>query len=113
MTLSTGGPFSGQYVAYNEAGAYPAVRLGASAISCVRDKTTLHGEFRRSGSVWIERFPDLSSPRSWTEVANSGDMLRLSSGGAIIEINLATQAINYRDGQSPFHRLDTITDVQY
>jgi hypothetical protein len=113
MTLSTGGPFSGQYVAYNQAGGYPAVRLGASAISYVRDKTTLRGEFRRSGLVWIESFPDLSSPRSWTEVANSGDALRLSSGGATIEINLATKAINYGDGQSQFHRLDTITDVHY
>jgi hypothetical protein len=26
MTLSTGGPFAGQYVAYNQTGAYPAVR---------------------------------------------------------------------------------------
>lgn len=85
-----------------------------SVISYLRDGTAHHGEFRRSGPVWIETFEaDLNTPRYWTEVANPpAGKLRLASSGAIIEIDLATQAIGYSgDGKSPFYRLDTITSV--
>jgi hypothetical protein len=83
-----------------------------SVISYVRDGTNDHGEFRRSGTVWAETFSDLPAPRYWTEVANPpSGKLRLASGGAFIEIDLATKAIDYSDGTSPLRRLDTITSV--
>jgi hypothetical protein len=37
-----------------------------SVVSYVRNGTNYYGEFRRSGEVWIEKFPDLTSPRQWT-----------------------------------------------
>jgi hypothetical protein len=84
-----------------------------SVISYVRDGTAHHGEFRRSGKGWIETFEnDLNTPRYWTEVPNPAGKLRLASSGAVIEIDLATQAIDYSgDGKVPFNRLDTITSV--
>jgi len=83
------------------------------AISYLRDGTNIEGEFRRSGAGWDETFPDIvNPPRHWSEVAAPAGTLRLTSGGAIIEINFDTEAINYSDGHSAFIRLDTITSVE-
>jgi hypothetical protein len=82
------------------------------AVNYVRDGTNENGEFRRGETGWDETFPDIvNPPREWTEVNSPAGTLRLTSGGATIEIVFATQAINYSDGQSPFRRLDTITSV--
>jgi len=84
-----------------------------SVISYVRDGTNHHGEFRKSGSVWLETFEaDLQHTRYWTEVAHAGGRLRLASLGAIVEIDPATMAIDYSDdGKTAPRRLDTITSI--
>jgi hypothetical protein len=100
--------------------ALPLTALAATNSSQVlavhynRDGSTQAGEFRRSAEGWGETFPDIvNPPRHWSEVANSpAGKLRLTSLGATIEIDFATEAINYTDGKSPFRRLDTITSIE-
>jgi hypothetical protein len=97
-------------------GAHDATRNVSSAISVVsyvRNGTNQRGEFRRSGSVWIESFEDLNTPRYWTEVADApAGHLRLASQGAAIDIDPKTMAIGYSDGGKPFRPLDTITSIE-
>ena len=99
--------------------AWPFTALAATnssqilAIHYSRDGSNQTGEFRRSAGGWGETFPDIANPpRRWTEVSSPIGTLRLTSGGATIEIDFETKAINYSDGQSPFRRLDTITSVE-
>ena len=98
--------------------AWPFTALAATnssqilAIHYSRDGSNQTGEFRRSAGGWGETFPDIANPpRRWTEVNSPTGTLRLTSGGATIEIVFATRVINYSDGQSPFRRLDTITSI--
>jgi hypothetical protein len=88
----------------------PSQLAAISVVSYVRNGTVLHGEFRRYDSGWVESFADIETPRHWSESGDySGGVLRLSDGGALIEIDPANLKIYYGNTSS---LLDTITSIE-